>query len=467
MTQKHPLKPLAAGLTALALTLSLTPSLAANTTYQDVDRQAWYSSAVAFCQQRELMDGTSSASFAPEELLTRAALTQALYRLEGSPVPAVEGEQPFPDVYMDHPNLNAIRWAKENGIVSGYEDGSFGPEDPITREQIAVLLWNNRGRQAAAGGVPYADAAGISGWAAPAVDWAYSVKLMQGTAEGLFLPQDNTTRAQGAAIIASYAQAFYGLTPGYSLPAPKPIASNAYSAGSFYLEENGRMSYYGGTPSRWGVDVSAHQKEINWQRVAAAGVNFAMIRAGYRGYTAGRIVKDEYFDANMQGALSNGLQVGVYFYSQALTPREAEEEARQLLEWIKGYPITFPVVFDWEEQDREDSRTQGADGNTVTACALAFCKVIEDAGYLPMTYGSPKKVYTNGILLEHLQDYPFWLAHYTKDTAPTSFRYNYQMWQYSSSGAVDGIEGRVDLNICLADWSNWQNGGHAWWIGPV
>ena len=150
------------------------------------------------------------------------------------------------------------------------------------------------------------------------------------------------------------------------------------------------------------------------------------------------------------------MQVGVYFFSQAVTPREAEEEAYQLLEWMKGYNITYPVVFDWEEQDKEESRTQGADGNTVTACALAFCKVIQDAGYLPMTYGSPRKVYNDGILLEYLQDYPFWLAHYTKNTEPTSFRYNYQMWQYSSSGQVDGIEGRVDLNICLADWSDWQ-----------
>ena len=196
-------------------------------------------------------------------------------------------------------------------------------------------------------------------------------------------------------------------------------------------------------------------------------MDFAMVRAGYRGYTSGGIVKDAWFDANMRGALANGLQVGVYFFSQALTPREAEEEARQLLEWIRDYPVTYPVVFDWEEQDKEGSRTQGTDGNTVTACALAFCKVIEDAGYLPMTYGSPRKVYSGGIQLEYLQDYPFWLAHYTKDTAPTSFRYNYQMWQYSSTGQVDGIEGNVDLNICLTSWTDWKNGGHAWWIGPV
>lgn len=487
-------KSFTAGLTALALTASLIPAGAVNTTYADVDNGAWYAAPVAFCQQHELMDGLSNAAFSPDALMTRAVLAEALYRLAGSPAQVVpedsnsqdipkdeqtqgeppqdeqpQGEQPFPDVGMNHPNLNAIRWAKANGVVNGYEDGTFGPEDPITREQIAALLWNNQGRQEADAAAPFTDRASISDWAGEAVEWAYGVKLMQGTPEGNFMPQDNTSRAQGAAIIMNYAQMYFGLRPGYQLPEPKAIAGNHYTASAFSLNENGYLAYAAG-PYTCGIDVSAHQKEVDWQRVAATGMQFAMIRAGYRGYGSGLIVKDAYFDANMRGALSNGMQVGVYFFSQAVTPREAEEEAYQLLEWMKGYHVTYPVVFDWEEQDKDDSRTQGADGNTVTACALAFCKVIEDAGYLPMTYGSPRKVYSSGIQLEYLQDYPFWLAHYTKNTEPTSFRYNYQIWQYSSTGQVDGIQGNVDLNICLADWSDWAGGQtqeRPWWVGPV
>jgi len=455
-----------AGLTALALTLSAAPVRAAKTTYQDVDEGAWYAASVAFCQQHELMEGASSGSFEPDGLLTRGVLAEALYRLAGSPAPEGEEEAPFTDVGAEHPNVAAIRWAKAGGVVSGYEDGSFGPEDPITREQIAALLWNDRGREEPGEAAPYTDRAEVSDWAAGAVEWAYGVRLMQGTPEGAFLPQSNTSRAQGAAVIMNYAQMYYGLRPGYQLPAPSPVAANGYRGEAYALDDRGYLSYSAGPFTR-GVDVSAHQKEVDWRRVAATGMDFAMVRAGYRGYTSGGIVKDAWFDANMRGALANGLQVGVYFFSQALTPREAEEEARQLLEWIRDYPVTYPVVFDWEEQDKEGSRTQGTDGNTVTACALAFCKVIEDAGYLPMTYGSPRKVYSGGIQLEYLQDYPFWLAHYTKDTAPTSFRYNYQMWQYSSTGQVDGIEGNVDLNICLTSWTDWKNGGHAWWIGPV
>ncbi|MCI8677173.1 MAG: hypothetical protein HFF46_02420 [Lawsonibacter sp.] len=466
MTKKRTFKMCWAGLTALALTLSAAPVRAAKTTYQDVDEGAWYAASVAFCQQHELMEGASSGSFEPDGLLTRGVLAEALYRLAGSPAPEGEEEAPFTDVGAEHPNVAAIRWAKADGVVSGYEDGSFGPEDPITREQIAALLWNDRGREEPGASAPYTDRAEVSDWAAGAVEWAYGVRLMQGTPEGAFLPQSNTSRAQGAAVIMNYAQMYYGLRPGYQLPAPSPVAANGYRGEAYTLDSRGYLSYSAGPFTR-GVDVSAHQKEVDWRRVAATGMDFAMVRAGYRGYTSGGIVKDAWFDANMRGALANGLQVGVYFFSQALTPREAEEEARQLLEWIRDYPVTYPVVFDWEEQDKEGSRTQGTDGNTVTACALAFCKVIEDAGYLPMTYGSPRKVYSGGIQLEYLQDYPFWLAHYTKDTAPTSFRYNYQMWQYSSTGQVDGIEGNVDLNICLTSWTDWKNGGHAWWIGPV
>ena len=485
MTHNPTLQSLTAGLTTLALTaaLALTPVQAVKTTYEDVDEKTWYFTSVAFCQQHQLLDGLTGQTFDPEGLMTRAALAEALYRLAGSPAPDAPTEQeseeedvqeeplpedasPFPDVGLNHPNLNAIRWAKANGVVSGYDDGNFGPEDPINREQFAALLWNQQGQKQPDQTAPFTDRTNISDWAAGAADWAYSVKLIQGTPEGEFLPQDNTTRAQGATIVMNYAKAFYGLQLGYTLPDPKPVAANGYYNDAYVLDGNGYLSYLAGPYTR-GIDVSSHQKEIDWQRVAATGMNFAMIRAGYRGYGSGVIVKDSYFDANMRGALSNGMQVGVYFFSQALTPAEAEEEAYQLLAWMSNYPVTYPVVFDWEEQDKDDSRTQGTDGNTVTACALAFCKVIEDAGYVPMTYGSPKKVYSEGILLKHLQDYPFWLAHYTKDTEPTSFRYHYNMWQYSSSGAVDGIEGRVDLNICLTDWNSWSGGGREWWKGPV
>ena len=130
---------------------------------------------------------------------------------------------------------------------------------------------------------------------------------------------------------------------------------------------------------------------------------------------------------------------------------EAAEEARQVLEWIEGYDITYPVVFDWERMKTSSSRTKDTTGETITACAQVFCDIIQDAGYTAMVYCNTSDAGTD-FYLSQLQDYPFWLAHYTPDWTPTTFPYHYDMWQYSSSGSVDGIPGRVDLNLCLTDW---------------
>lgn len=200
-----------------------------------------------------------------------------------------------------------------------------------------------------------------------------------------------------------------------------------------------------------GVDVSSHQGLIDWEQVADAGVDFAMIRVGYRGYTEGNIYKDSYFTYNINRALEEGLEVGIYFYSQAVTVEEALEEARQTLEWIEGYDVTYPVVFDWERVSTDSSRTRTTTSSVITACAQVFCQEIAQAGYLPMTYGSPSKIGVD-LDLTQLLDYPFWLAHYTTGWKPSSYRYQYHMWQYTSNGSVAGIDGRVDLNLCLADW---------------
>ena len=462
MTQKQIKRKLAASLTALVLAVSLIPARAAGAGYPDVPADEWYAQAVQDCQTYGLMDGTPEGTFQPSQLLTRAVVAEALYRLAGRP--DSQGPQPFTDVPPNHINADAIRWAYQTCVVNGYPDGTFHPEDPIRREEIAVLLWSFRGR-APAQDAGYQDQADISAWAAPAVNWAKETGIMQGDG-GLFRPQDHTTRAQAAVLLINYAKTFYDLSsigrpsvPDDPVLPPvlsQPVPANPYSSELFVLDQNGYLSYMGG-PSFRGVDVSSHQKDIDWNRVAMSGMDFAMIRAGYRGKADGSRNQDAYFHQHIHDALANGLQVGVYFYSQAVTPAEAEEEARFLLSLIAGYPITYPVVFDWEVPAAEDARTRYVDGATATACARAFCQVVQAAGYIPMTYGSPRKIYNGGLLLDQLQDYPaFWLAHYTPGSTPTTFRYRYDMWQYSSTGYVDGIPGNVDLNICLTDWSALQ-----------
>ena len=130
---------------------------------------------------------------------------------------------------------------------------------------------------------------------------------------------------------------------------------------------------------------------------------------------------------------------------------EAREEALQTLAWIEDYPITYPVVFDWERISSASSRTSDTPDAMVTACAMAFCETIESAGYTAMIYGNPSMVGSE-LDLSQLSEYAFWLAHYTSGWQPTSFAYHYDMWQYTSYGSVDGISTRVDLNLCLTDW---------------
>ena len=227
------------------------------------------------------------------------------------------------------------------------------------------------------------------------------------------------------------------------------VRKNQYLA-EYFQTVDGFMVYTGAeAASHVGIDVSAHQLEIDWEQVADSGVGFAIIRAGYRGYETGNLNLDARFYANMEGALAAGLQVGIYFFSQATDTAEAEEEAAQVLEWIAPYEVTYPVIFDWEPvAGQPAARTNGVNNETVTECAKAFCKVIKNAGYIPMVYFNKDQGYAV-MDLSKLSGYDFWLAEYTEIP---EFRYHFEMWQYSCTGTVPGIKTPVDLNLCLVDY---------------
>ena len=222
------------------------------------------------------------------------------------------------------------------------------------------------------------------------------------------------------------------------------VPENSYDPAGFY-EEGGFKRYKSeDTLASVGVDVSSHQQEIDWELVAANGVEFAMIRVGYRGYTEGEIQPDEYFVQNIEGARAAGLDVGVYFFSQALDEQEAIDEANYVLEQIKDYPLSSPVIFDWEDIEA-DARTDGMDSVQLTKNAIAFCDTIEQAGYRAGVYFNQRFGYEE-FDLESLQDYVFWLAEYN-DTP--SFSFHFQIWQYCNDGRVDGIKTDVDLNLAF------------------
>ncbi len=195
-------------------------------------------------------------------------------------------------------------------------------------------------------------------------------------------------------------------------------------------------------PARLGVDVSYWQGEIDWQQVAHAGMDFAMLRLGYRGTTVGALGQDSFAAANYRGATEAGLQVGGYFFSQATCVEEAIEEAQFALQIIKDWDIQLPIVYDWE-YGGADSRTANTDARTLTDCTLAFCRTIEDAGYRPMIYFNEIQSHKN-MYLHELTDYDFWLAQYTD---AMDYPYQVDMWQYTCEGSVPGIEGNVDINL--------------------
>jgi len=234
--------------------------------------------------------------------------------------------------------------------------------------------------------------------------------------------------------------------------AREEIAFQNLDVNNFRYDENGFLAYYENNVkvSMTGIDVSKWQYDVNWKKVKAAGIEYALIRLGYRGTAeAGNCAMDPYFEQNIKGALEAGLHVGVYYFTQAITVEEAIEEANIVINALKGYNITFPVVYDTEY--REGGRANDLPNAERTACAKAFCETILAAGYTPVIYASTNWSVLN-LNLEDLQGFDLWYAYYGKPEN-LYYPYEYTMWQYTDSGRVDGIETSVDLNISFMDYS--------------
>ena len=198
-----------------------------------------------------------------------------------------------------------------------------------------------------------------------------------------------------------------------------------------------------------GIDVSKHNKTIDWAKVKNAGIDFAIIRAGNRGYgSEGKLLTDPLFEANAKGATENGIPIGAYMFSEAITVEEAIEEADLILSMVEPYDITYPIIIDIEEIAGDDARNEALTPTELTDVVLAFCNRVKEAGYTPMIYANLKGMI--GMLeFERLEGIEKWYAYYGDELY---FPYDVSMWQYTSSGYVDGIEGKVDLNISFKDY---------------
>ncbi len=232
------------------------------------------------------------------------------------------------------------------------------------------------------------------------------------------------------------------------VPINRELKLNNYEVTNLNILENGEFQYLtdGQVTSHKGIDVSSHQGNIDWNLVAQDGVEFAIIRVGYRGYgSEGRLVVDEKFENNIKGATAAGIKVGVYFFSQAINEAELLEEANLVLEQIAPYKIECPVVYDVEKTSAQ-GRMNAISVEERTQLTKLFCQTIADAGYRPMIYHNTEM----GALLiniAELEDYDKWYASYSDQMF---YPYEYKIWHYSDKGKIQGISTDVDLNICFA-----------------
>jgi len=287
----------------------------------------------------------------------------------------------------------------------------------------------------------------------------YEEGILEGSIIGrkrYYYPNDGIIRSEVCAIVSRIsnweyeakndpAQSGYIEYGDRYYPVVRNVAVSPYDKNLFV--KNGSRMYYNdySYTTALGIDVSSYQGEIDWQSVAADGVEFAMIRLGYRGYSEGGLNLDKYFERNLAGAKAAGLKVGVYFFSQAISTQEAQEEALFVLENLAGVGLDYPVVYDWEPVNSNTARTMGLEQDVLTDCAITFCETVEMMGYIPMVYYNMPVGYGR-YDLSRLTQYDVWFAQYAKK--PTMY-YDYRIWQYTDSGEVDGIEGRVDMNLAF------------------
>ena len=194
-------------LLTLALVFSLSLSAFAaieDTGFSDVAATDWYADAAVYCRENQLLDGAEDTEFAPDGVITRAALAQSLYQMAGNPQTEVSGT--FTDIPQQAPYTDAVSWTAENGIISGYGNHLFGPDDPVTREQLAAIFWRYAGSPQVETQADFSDESQISPWANAAVDWAYANGYMNTMEDNRFLPADSATRAQAAFLLMSLSQ---------------------------------------------------------------------------------------------------------------------------------------------------------------------------------------------------------------------------------------------------------------------
>ena len=412
--------------------------------YSDVKDNDWFFSYVRELSAKGIVGGYPDGTFQSAKQLTAGEALKLILVAAG---------------YQDPGNTPSGHWAG-NYLVLAESLGCVYPgeivdlDGTISRLTIARIAAVAMNLQPRTGASPFAD-----------IDDGYTLALyeegiLNGTAVGglrYYYPNDGINRAEVCAIVSrisgwEYTEKNDPAVSGYiqyrekTLPLLRNVPAAPYNTNLFVAD--GSIMHYNDVnyTTAIGIDVSSHQGEIDWQKVAGSGVEFVMIRLGYRGYgEEGKINLDPYFQQNIAGAKAAGLKVGVYFFSQAINIQEAAEEAAFVLENLGGQYLDYPLVYDCETISSSGARTKGLDNTTLTDCAITFCDSVAMAGYTPMIYYNLPVGYTH-YQLDRLTAYDVWFAQYA---STPSMYYNYRIWQYSDSGSIPGISGKVDMDLAF------------------
>ena len=426
--------------------------------FRDVPDGEWYANAVLKCNKAGVILGYDGL-MRPLDTITREEAAAVISRALGY----YDQRTDFVPEFADNDDIsewawNNVAWLAEHGYVAGSE-GRFLPRQPITRAQTMMMLDNLIGELWRSTGLFNQDVEGNMVVAAPRAMFINShisgdVLVAGGRVEKVILCNCqidgdvfNTAGAQVQVVDENTIQSlFFGSR---ELAVQRGAKVNRLRGGDFFINDRGRLDYSGGFVAH-GIDVSEWQADINWPAVAANGVDFAIIRCAYRGYSSGNLVNDSRFHQNMQGAIAAGLDVGVYVYSQAISEAEAREEARRAVELSRNYNLTYPIVFDWEYAGAASARTNNTSAAALTAMARAFCEEVKRLGGTPCVYSYSSLSYDN-YNLAALNDYYMWMAVYYDKP---EYYYHYDMWQYTSSGSVAGIDGSVDMNLSFVGYED-------------
>ena len=402
--------------------------------YTDVQSSHWFYDYVMELSEAEVIGGRGDGTYTPNLPTTTGEALKLILLAAGHPEQEATGAH-WASGYADYARSHDFLPA------SLLED----LEQPISRLQVAHLAAAAIGYGQSFAESPFIDV--DDGF----VTALAGIGVLGGRQGGFFDPNDPLTRAEVSTIVWRLRNAValgtkqtiaYGSRTLDVLPG---VALNKYDKTGFSGSDTTMTYAEPGVTVKRGVDVARFQGSIDWNAARADGVEFAILRVGGRYWESGEIYDDRKFEEYYAGAHDARLQTGVYFFSQAITPAEAVEEADYVLRQLRGKAIDGPVVFDWETAGADGARTNGLPVSVVCDCAVAFCERVKAAGYAPMIYMNTYDGYVK-YDLSRLGDYDIWYAGQYGGAYP-QFMYDFAMWQYSDDSRVDGIEYVTDMDL--------------------